>query len=100
MTYGISVETRRNLDLAANVPSELANIVGICLRGRRHSASQQLAANWIAEGAESVVFPSATGAGRNVVVYLANAGTRSVVVRNRDRVLAALRQSRGQKRNR
>ena len=100
MTYVLSVETRRDLDLAANVPSELANIVGLCLRGRRHSASQQLAAIWIAEGVESVVFPSATGAGRNVVVYLANAGTRSVVVRNRDKVLAALRQSRGQKRNR
>jgi len=53
--------------------------------------SRELAGIWIAEGIESVVFPSATGAGRNVVVYLANAGGGSVVVRNRDEVLAALR---------
>jgi RES domain-containing protein len=100
MTYVLSVATQRNLDLAATLPLELANIVTRCLRAPQHSASQELAALWIVEGIESVVFPSATGAGRNVVIYLANAGTGSVVVRNRDKVLAALRQPRRPKRQR
>jgi RES domain-containing protein len=100
MIYVLSVSTHRNLDLAAMLPQELANVVARCLRAPRHSASQELAALWIAEGIESVVFPSATGAGRNVVVYLANAGAGSVVVRNRDKVLAALRRPRLPKRSR
>ena len=39
-------------------------------------------------------------AGRNVAVYLANAGAGSVVVRNRAEVLAALRRPRAGKRDR
>jgi RES domain-containing protein len=94
MTYVLSVATHRNLDLAATLPSELAIAVRPCLRGQGYSASQELAAVWIAEGIDSVVFPSATGAGRNVAVYLANAAAGSVVVRNRAEVLAALRRPR------
>jgi RES domain-containing protein len=90
MTYVLSVTTHRNLDLAAALPSELASLIRLCLRPG-HAASQELAGIWIAEGIESAVFPSASGAGRNVVVYLSNAGLGSVVVRNRDQVLAALR---------
>ena len=100
MTYVLSVATRRSLDLAGTLPLELGKIVARCLRSSEYSASQKLAAVWIAEGIESVVFPSATGVGRNVVVYLANAGTGSVVVRNRDKVLAALRRPRLPKRAR
>ena len=100
MTYVLSVATHRNLNLAAALPRELENIVARCLRAPQHSASQDLAALWIAEGIESVVFPSATGVGRNVVVYLANAAAGSVVVRNRDNVLAALRRPRLPKRAR
>src|SRR5580658_6974593 len=33
MTYVLSVATNRNLDLAAALPSELANVVRLCLRG-------------------------------------------------------------------
>src|ERR1700693_481121 len=51
-------------------------------------------------GIDSVVFPSATGTGRNVAVYLANAIAGSVVVRNRAEVLAALRRPRVGKRGR
>ena len=91
MTYVLSVATHRHLDLAATVPSELARVVRLCFRGPGYSASQELAAIWIAEGIDSVVFPSATGSGRNVAIYLANAGAGSVAVRNRDEVLAALR---------
>jgi RES domain-containing protein len=91
MTYVLSVATHRNLDLAAALPSELANVVRRCLLERGYSASQELAQIWIAEGIDSVVFPSATGAGRNIAVYLRNAAAASVVVRNRDEVLAALR---------
>jgi RES domain-containing protein len=98
MTYILSVTTRRSIDLSAALPRELSGVVVRCLRDPRYSTSQELAAIWIAEGIESVVFPSATGAGRNVVVYLANAGARSVVVRNRDDVLAALRRPRIRKR--
>jgi hypothetical protein len=93
MTYVLSVATNRNLDLAATLPSELANVVRRCLRGTGYSVSQELAVIWISEGIESVVFPSATGAGRNVAVYLAN-----VDVRNRTEVLAALRRPRVGKR--
>jgi RES domain-containing protein len=100
MTYVLSVATRRNLDLAATLPLELANIVARCLRAPQYSSSQELAALWIAEGIESVIFPSATGVGRNVVVYLANARVGSVVVQNRDKVLAALRRPRLPKRAR
>jgi len=87
------VATKRNLDLAATLPAELAKAVGICLRRRRHAASQELAAIWIAAGIGSVVFPSTTGSGRNVVVYLAHAGAGSVRVRNREQVLSALRRT-------
>ena len=101
MTYVLSVTTHRNLDLSSTLlPSELADIVGACLGGRGYSASQELAGIWIAKGIESVVFPSATGVGRNVAVYLANAGAGSVIVRNRDEVLAALRRPRARERGR
>ena len=100
MTYVLSVATNRNLDLSVTLPSELANVVRLCLRGPGYSASQELAAIWISEGIDSVVFPSATGAGRNVAVYLANATAGSVVVRNRAEVLAALRRPRAGKRGR
>jgi RES domain len=33
MTYVISVTTNRNLDLASPLPSELADVVGVCSRG-------------------------------------------------------------------
>jgi RES domain-containing protein len=100
MTYVLSVATNRNLDLSVTLPSDLANVVRLCLRGPGYSASQELAAIWISEGIDSVVFPSATGAGRNVAVYLANATAGSVVVRNRAEVLAALRRPRAGKRGR
>jgi RES domain-containing protein len=91
MTYVLAVSTRKNLDLTASLAPEIGSIVLSCLRARMHAASQALSAVWIAAGIESVVFPSATGAGRNVVVYLRNAAAGSIVVRNRDQVLAALR---------
>ena len=97
MTYVLSIQTHRNLDFAAALPTELLNTVRLCLRGRGYSASQELAAIWIAEGIESVVFPSTTGTGRNAVVYLANAGAGSVIVRNRDEILGALRRLRARK---
>ena len=100
MTYVLSVATNRNLDLAATLPSELANIVRLCLRRPGYHASQELAAIWISEDIESVVFPSATGVGRNAAVYLANADAGSVVVSNRAEVLAALRRPRAGKRGR
>ena len=100
MVYVLSVATNRNLDLAATLPSELANVVRLCLRGPGYSVSQELAGIWISEGIDSVVFPSATGAGRNVAVYLTTAAAGSVVVRNRAEVLAALRRPRMGKRGR
>jgi hypothetical protein len=100
MTYVLSVAANRNLDLAATLPSELANVVRLCLRAPGYSVSQELAAIWISEGIDSIVFPSITGAGRNVAVYLANAAAGSVVVRNRAEVLAALRRPRAGKRDR
>jgi RES domain-containing protein len=100
MTYVLSVATHRNLDLVATLQSELANVVRLCLLGPGYSPSQELADIWISEGVDSVVFPSATGAGRNVAVYLANAGAGSVIVRNRAEVLAALRRPRVGKRSR
>ena len=54
MTYVLSVATSRNLDLAATLPLELANLVRLCLRVRGYSASQELAAVWIAEGIDRV----------------------------------------------
>ena len=66
MTYVLSVATHRNLDLAAKLASELADMVRLCLRGPGYYVSQELAAIWISEGIDSVVFPSATGVGRNV----------------------------------
>jgi hypothetical protein len=100
MTYILSVVTHLNLDLAATLPPELANVVRLCLRGPGYHVSQELAEIWISEGIDSVVFQSATGAGRNVAVYLENAAAGSVVVRNRAEVLAALRQPRVRKRSR
>ena len=56
MTYVLSVATQRNLDLAATLSSELANLVRLCLRGPGYDVSQQLAEIWISEGIDSVVF--------------------------------------------
>lgn len=64
MTYILAVTTRRNLNLAATLPPELGSVVRCCLRGRTHADSQELAAIWVADGIESIVFSSATGAGR------------------------------------
>jgi hypothetical protein len=82
----LSVATHRNLDLAVTLPSELANVVRLCLRRKGYSVSQELAAIWISEEIDTVVFPSVTRAGRNVAVYLANALGGSVIVRNRAEV--------------
>ncbi len=90
MTYVLSVATHRNLDLCSRLPPELRKAVSRCLRGSSHTDSRELAAIWIAQGIESVVFPSAAGAGKNVVVYLANAGSGSIAVRNRAEILTAL----------
>jgi RES domain-containing protein len=100
MTYVLYVATHRHLDLTGPLPSELASVVQLCLRGPGYSASQGLAAIWIAEGIDSVVFPSATGRGRNVAIYLANARAGSITVSNRDEVLAALRRPRARHRGR
>ena len=69
-------------------------MVRVCLLGPGYDVSQELAAIWISEGIESVVFPSATGSGRNVAVYLVNARADSVPVRHRSEVLPALVQPR------
>ena len=90
MTYILGIATKRNIDLAAALAPELGTVVRQCLRQRTYSASQELASMWIDEGIDSAVFPSATGVGRNVVVYLQNTTVGSIVVRNREEVLAAL----------
>jgi hypothetical protein len=100
MTYVLSVATYRNLHLAVMLPSELASVVRRCVARPGYSVSQELAAICISEGIDSVVFPSATGTGRKVAVYLANAPAGSVVVRNRAEVVAALRRPRAGKRSR
>ena len=61
-------------------------MVGVCLRGPGRDVSQELAAIGISESIDSVVFPSATGVGRNLVVYLSNAAADSVPVRSRSEV--------------
>jgi hypothetical protein len=43
MTYVLSVATQQNLDLAAKLPSELADMVRVCLRGSGYYSSQELA---------------------------------------------------------
>jgi len=40
MTYVLSVATNRNLDLAVTLPSELASVVRLCLRGPGYYVSQ------------------------------------------------------------
>jgi len=94
LTYVITVKTHRSIDLATDLPSELAAVVRRCLREHQYSISQELAAIWIGQGIDSVVFPPATGVGRNLVVYLTNAGAGSVRIRNRNEILAALRPAR------
>jgi RES domain-containing protein len=47
MTYVLSIQTQRNLDLASAVPKEFSEIVRRCLRSPQYSASQELAAIWI-----------------------------------------------------
>jgi hypothetical protein len=93
MTYVLRIATRRNLDLSIALLPDLQNTLARALRRGDHTASQVLARIWIEAGVESVVFPSATGSGRNVAVYLANAGKGSVKVHNRAAVLAALKRS-------
>jgi hypothetical protein len=93
MIYLLAISTQRNLDLTLSLDPQLEQVVRHCLVGRSHTASQELAAIWIKASIESVVFPSATGAGKNVAVYLQNAKGSSVIVRNRDEVLKALRQT-------
>jgi RES domain-containing protein len=91
MMYVLRITTQRNLDLSIPLVPDLQNVIERALRPGKHTASQGLAKIWIEAGIESVVFPSATGFGRNVVVYLPNSGAGSVIVHNRAAVLAALR---------
>jgi RES domain-containing protein len=93
MTYVLRITTERNLDLSIPLHPDLQNVLARSLRPGEHAASQALAGIWIKAGIESVVFPSATGAGRNVVVYLMNSGRGSVIVHNRAAVLAALKRT-------
>jgi RES domain-containing protein len=93
MTYILSMRTIRNIDLSGPLPSALSQVVSHCLRMSEYAPSQELASLWIAAGIESVVFPSATGAGRDIVIYLANAGNKSVVIHNRDTVLATIQRA-------
>ena len=91
MIYVLRISTQRNLDLSVPLGPDLHKVFTHALVPRDHKASQALAGIWIDAGIESVVFPSATGAGRNVVVYLSNSALDSVIVHNRAAVLAALR---------
>jgi len=91
MIYVLRVTTQRNLDLSISLDSGLQKVLAHAVRPGDHTASQTLAGIWIDAGIESVVFPSATGSGRNVVVYLSNSALDSVIVHNRATVLAALR---------
>ena len=93
MTYILRIATRRNLDLSIPLLPDLQNALARALSQGDHTASHAVAGIWIEAGIESVVFPSATGSGRNVAVYLANAGKGSVKVHNRAAVLAALQRS-------
>ena len=90
LTYVLRVRTERNIDLSSGLGMELQHAVTECLKPGKHTYSQQLAAVWIAEGIESVVFPSATGLGRNVAVYIAKAGQASVIIFNRDQIVEHL----------
>jgi hypothetical protein len=84
------VRTQRNLDLTGPLQSGLQSLFTRALRSDDRKTSQELAAMWMRAGVESVIFPSATGIGRNVVIYLSNAGADSVLVVNRAAVLVAL----------
>ena len=91
LTYVLNIKTDRSLNLSTVLPPELQRLVVDCLGPDQHVASQQLASIWIAEGIESIIFPSATGVGRNIAVYVANARPESVSVFNRDEVIAHMR---------
>jgi RES domain-containing protein len=90
MIYVLRITTQRNLDLSIPLETDLQKVLAHALRPNEHKASQALAEFWIRAGIESAVFPSATGSGRNVVVYLSNSAVDSVIVHNRAAVLAAL----------
>ncbi len=91
LTYVLHIKTDRGLNLTTVLPTELQRLVVDCLGPDQHVASQQLASIWIAEGIESVIFPSATGVGSNIAVYVANARPGSVSIFNRDELIAHMR---------
>jgi RES domain-containing protein len=91
LTYVLHVKTELSLNLSTVLAPELQRLVVDCLGPGQHLASQELANIWIAEGIESIVFPSATGVGHNIAVYIANARPESVSIFNRDETLAHLR---------
>ncbi len=92
MTYALNIKTDKHLDLSGGLPSDLDSVITACSQPGDHSASQQVADSWISEGIESLMFRSATGHGKNLVVYLSNAPEGSVTVINRDRLLSELHQ--------
>lgn len=91
LTYVLHIKTERSLNLSTVLAPDLQRVVVDCLGPGQHFASQQLANIWIAEGIDSIIFPSATGVGHNVAVYVANAQPESVSVLNRDEIIAHLR---------
>lgn len=91
LTYVLHVKTERHLDISGDLPSDLNTIIQECSQPGDHEASQRLAELWIAEGVESVLFRSATGSGKNVLVYTTNAGEGSVAVANREALLSKMR---------
>jgi RES domain-containing protein len=91
LTYVLHIKTDRSLNLSTVLPAELQRLVVDCLGPDQHVAFQQLASIWIAEGIQSIIFPSAAGVGRNIAVYVANAQPESVSISNRDEVIAHMR---------
>ena len=92
LTYVLQIKTERHLDLSGSLPTELRQLLAECFQPGEHSASQQIAELWIAEGIESVLFPSALGSGHNIVVYNANAAPGSITVLNREALIAQMRE--------
>lgn len=95
MTCVLAVSTSWNLDLTQAVTVSLGRVIQQCATARSRNDSQQIASVWLDAGIESVIFPSATGTGKNVVIYPGNLPSGSVAVLNRDKVLSAIRQSPG-----
>ena len=94
VTYVISIKAKKCLDLR-NVGADavLKDLLAAVSDPDDLEASQEIGAYLFGEGIDAIIFPSVTGSGANIVVFLDADPTPKVTINNRKKILEMLKRS-------